>query len=251
MPERASQKTIIVVPCYNEETRFPKQSFLDFINRVSGIKFLFVDDGSKDQTFKILEGLRQENPDQIDVLKLPVNSGKAEAVRKGFLRAFECQPEFLAFWDCDLATPLELLPSFIEIFKERPKVEMVFGARVKLMGRNIQRRLHRHYLGRIFATFASLVLNLSIYDTQCGAKMFRNTETLKSIFSEPFKSKWIFDVELLARYLKQTKSSSLDPDTKIYELPLTAWHDVRGSKLKPADFAKAFVELVKIYITYR
>lgn len=250
MSERMSQKTIVVVPCYNEETRFPKQSFLDFINRVSGIKFLFVDDGSKDQTFKILEGLRQENPDQIDVLKLQVNSGKAEAVRRGFLKAFEHQPEFLGFWDCDLATPLELLPSFIEIFKERPEIEMVFGARVKLMGRNIQRRLHRHYLGRIFATFASLALNLSIYDTQCGAKMFRVTETLKSIFAEPFKSKWIFDVELLARYMKCIKSSSI-AERKIYELPLTTWYDVKGSKVKPVDFVKAFIELIIIYITYR
>ena len=70
---------------------------------------------------------------------------------------------------------------------------MVFGARVALLGRQINRLPSRHYLGRIFATLASTVLSLRIYDTQCGAKIFRNSATFRSAIAEPFDSPWIFD----------------------------------------------------------
>ena len=245
-------KTIIVVPCYNEAARLPKQSYLDFVRRVPDFGFLFVDDGSTDQTFQLLNDLKLKEPTLCEVLKLEHNSGKAEAVRQGFLSVMnESRAEYVAFWDADLATPLDQLPGFMAVFQDYPQVEMVLGARVKLMGRSINRHIHRHYLGRLFATCVSLAINLKVYDTQCGAKVFRTTETLKKIFSGPFKSKWIFDVEILARYMKEKRVSSAEAEKLIYELPLLNWHDVAGSKLKPQDYFLALKELVGIYLNNR
>ncbi len=252
MPRIPSEKTVVVVPCYNEELRFPKQSYLDFVRQVSGFKFLFVDDGSTDNTFQILSDIKAKEPNRFEILKLERNSGKAEAVRQGFVSGMnDFSIEFLAFWDADLATPLKLLLDFMTVFQERSEIEMVIGARVKLMGRNINRHAYRHYLGRIFATFASLVLNLSIYDTQCGAKVFRVTPMLKKIFNRPFKSKWIFDVEILARYMKEKQITSSETGNLIYELPLSEWQDVAGSKLRLKDYLTACLELIQIYFTYR
>lgn len=245
-------KTIIIVPCYNEQSRFAKDKFLSFAKRTSGPRFLFVDDGSTDRTAELLAALKQAEPNRFDFLKLNRNYGKAEAIRQAFVSVFENpRYEFIGFWDADLSTPLDLIGSFVEIFERHPKVEMVFGARVKLMGRNIQRRAFRHYSGRVFATLASMVLDLKIYDTQCGAKMFRVTDTLKRIFGQPFKSKWIFDVEILARFLKERKCSRTEAEDLIHELPLNKWQDVSGSKLKAKDYCAAFSELIQIYFNYR
>src|SRR3989338_4453147 len=101
----ARSETLVIIPCYNEEKRLSKKPYQEFISCYPNYRFLFVDDGSKDSTFSILDSLRRERPDRYDTLKLEQNLGKAEAVRQGFLKGIDSGVEFLAFWDADLATP--------------------------------------------------------------------------------------------------------------------------------------------------
>lgn len=242
---------IIVVPCYNEEKRLEILQFQRYVLQHPQHSFLFVNDGSSDRTALILDDLKASAPDRFDVLHLPHNQGKAEAVRQGMQQALHAGVDYVGFWDADLATPLEMIPEFAAQLEQRPERSMVLGARVKLLGRQIERKQLRHYLGRIFATAASLVLKLPIYDTQCGAKLFRVTRENQSLFSTRFLTNWIFDVELLARarQLERFFDSPRLEDT-VYELPLTSWRDVAGSKVKPHDFFKAFFELCSIYWHY-
>lgn len=245
---RAVPHLIVVVPCYNEEQRLPADAFRQF--RLDGVRleFLFVNDGSRDGTLRLLESLRDEDPARFSVLNLEQNSGKAEAVRRGILAAIERKAEFFGFWDADLATPLTELPTFMKVFETTPNIEMVFAARVRLLGRSISRNPQRHYLGRVGATLISQTLGLAVYDTQCGAKLFRNTESMPRLFDRTFLSRWIFDVEIIARYVQL---HGRDAAAKaIYELPITVWHDVKGSKVKSGDFAKALRDLWKIRKAY-
>jgi hypothetical protein len=126
---------------------------------------------------------------------------------------------------------------------------MAFGARVRLLGRRIERSAVRHYLGRVFATAAATVLGIPIYDTQCGAKLLRVTPETISLFAEPFSSRWIFDVELIARYI-QNVGSVERARGQIFEFPLHIWEDVKGSKVKPRHFFIALLDLWKIYLRY-
>jgi len=250
-PLKAMQATI-VVPCYNEAKRLQGQIFLDFIRQQGNIHFLFVNDGSTDGTLELLTTLKERDPARIDVLSLEQNSGKAEAVRQGMLWAIEHGAEYAAYWDADLATPLEEIVEFRNVLDSEPRTVLVMGSRIRLLGRDIERTATRHLLGRSFASAASLTLKLKVYDTQCGAKMFRVDADIHQIFKDRFCSRWIFDVELLARMIAQSQDGNLLPaEDIICEWPIRRWKDVQGSKLKPFDFVLAFKELFVILRKYR
>ncbi len=246
----ANSICILVVPCYNEAQRLNRQAFEAYIPSHPDLRWIFVNDGSRDSTLSLLREIEALYPSQVQVLDQQPNRGKAEAVRAGMLLALQADPTYVGFWDADLATPLDTIPSFLDIFTAHRNIDMVFGARVKLLGREIHRQPIRHYLGRAFATTVSMMLRLPIYDTQCGAKIFKASSELKTVLAQPFLSRWVFDVEILARVLRHRNFSVASLEASIYELPLPVWKDVGGSKVKPTDFFKALFEIFQIWLRY-
>lgn len=243
--------TTIVVPCFNEASRLPVRTYLEFLDTRDEVRFLFVDDGSTDGTHDLLRQLCEGSSGRCDLLRLSENQGKAEAVRQGILQALDTDSPLVGFWDADLAIPLAAISGLADVFEERPETLMVFGSRVRMLGRHVDRDPFRHYAGRLFATVVSLLLSAAVYDTQCGAKLFRSCPTVRDLFQEPFITRWIFDVEILAR-LKGT----LEPEAwshlgdLVYESPLPSWEDVSGSKVRPQDFLHAPMDLMAIYRNY-
>jgi glycosyltransferase involved in cell wall biosynthesis len=242
--------TIVVVPCYNEARRLNTRAFSQFRLNGHWVEFLFVNDGSGDDTVDMLERLRCASPDTVRVRDQQPNQGKAEAVRTGMLEALDGGADFVGYWDADLATPLSALPKFVEVFEERADIHAVLGSRVKLLGRSIQRHAWRHYLGRVFATLVSEMLHLAVYDTQCGAKLFRSTPELRRVLAEPFSTAWLFDVEILARLIGESAEGTAAVASYLYELPLDEWCDVPGSKLTRAAYARAATSLFTLYRRY-
>ena len=243
--------TWIVVPCYDEAARLLVDEFARFASEHPEIRFLFVDDGSRDGTRAVLQGLVDRSADSFQLLPFEQNQGKAEAVRAGMNEAFARDATYVGYWDADLATPLDEIPGFVEILDAHPALEVLFGSRVQLLGRKIERRAVRHYVGRVFATVVSLALDLPVYDTQCGAKLFRATPAAKAIFDRPFETGWIFDVEIIAR-MKQLRRGSGCPGLAevIREIPLQEWRDVPGSKVRALDFFRAMREIWRIHRIY-
>ncbi len=235
----------IVVPCYNEEQRLNVDAFSSYLNQSQDVSFCFVNDGSHDGTINVLNKLRDQFPEKVSVLDLEKNGGKAEAVRRGVeLMANQNGVDWVAFWDADLATPLDEVARFIARIQKIPNLKCVTGCRFKHLGSNIRRKMSRHYVGRCFATVVSMMLGISVYDTQCGAKMF-HSELAQKIFTDRFISKWLFDVELFFRMRDYIDVS------EIYELPLKSWEDVDGSRLKFTDFLKSPFVLLSIYLRYK
>lgn len=241
------EKTIIIVPCYNEAGRLKRDSFVEYAENHPSVQFLFVNDGSKDGTLDMLKSLAASHA-QIEYLDVQPNGGKAEAVRRGMLYAaerFGC--EYIGFWDADLATPLYEIENFV-FEMERGSFDMVTGLRLMRLGAKVHRKTLRHFLGRCFATVASNMLRLPVYDTQCGSKLYRRG-IVSQIFEEKFITKWLFDVELLSRYVQAFDQERAEK--KIYEYPLLQWEDVGGSQVKMKDFFKAPYELMKIRRKYK
>lgn len=236
----------LVVPCYNEAARLDRAAFTRALQAMPWLHLWFVNDGSTDETAGVLEGIRHGEPDRVRLLTLPHNVGKAEAVRQG-LQAACAAGGLCGFWDADLSAPLAELTALRDQLAISPQYEWVWGARVRTLGRHIERRASRHYLGRLFATVASITLGVPSYDTQCGAKLFRAAPLLEAVIAEPFASRWIFDVELLSRANALLEGSGRPGvEAVVFEQPLHTWMHRAGSKVRPTDFVRALWDLVVI-----
>ncbi len=240
-------RVALVVPCYNEQKRLPTRELCEWLGSRSDIELVLVDDGSTDGTVGLLREIETCAPERVTVLELERNVGKAEAVRRGVLEALSGDPPVVGYWDADLSTPLSELDTLTAVLRERPGVEIVMGSRVKILGKRIERHLLRHYVGRLFATGASMALDLPVYDTQCGAKLFRVDARTRSLFADPFETRWIFDVELLARFLYREGG----PLEALFEQPLEEWRDVEGSKVRPWDAVGAARDLLRVRFLIR
>lgn len=234
----------LVIPCFNEAARLDRREILRLAGARPDLRLVLVNDGSSDGTDAVLTEL-QAASDAIRAVRLERNRGKAEAVRTGLEAAIENGARIVGYADADLSTPVdELLRLAGEV--DRHRVDVILASRVRLLGRHIDRHAHRHYLGRIFATLASLALRLPVYDTQCGAKFFRVTPALVAALRSPFRTRWILDVELIARLLDGGPDAPpLHPDA-IREVPLRAWRDVRGSKLRLGGMLWAGLQMLAL-----
>ena len=170
----------IIIPCYNEAKRLPVEAFVAYQRAHPHVQFCFVNDGSQDETLEVLNRLARQNPAQTVVVNLEQNVGKAGAVRAGMLQMQEGANAFLGYLDADLATPLDAICDLQAHLERYPERQMVMGSRIQYLGVHIQRQAGRHYAGRVIATFISLVLRLPVYDTQCGAKLFRQAVVAKA-----------------------------------------------------------------------
>ncbi len=241
-----SYEFIVVLPCYNEEKRLDKERFFGFLKLQKTVLLCFVNDGSKDNTDKVLNEIKAAYPENVAVVSIRQNVGKAEAVRKG---ALHCNAHFkyenIALLDADLATSLEECFEISEFVKS--ETVFVFGSRIKKIDTNIQRKGYRFLIGRIIATFISIQLGLGVYDTQCGCKIF-TSELSKTIFTKKFISRWLFDVEIFHRMIELYGLEKMSVVSK--EVPLKSWIDHDESKVKFTYFFKLWRDLYLIKKTY-
>lgn len=219
----------IVIPCFNEERRLDADAILGALDAMPRLRLTCVDDGSSDATLAVLHRLAAASQGRIRVLALPLNQGKAEAVRQGLLHACTGPgaAELVGYWDADLSTPLDAVEDFRRVMARLPEVQMVFGSRRALLGHRIRRSVMRRLVSRVCATLAGAAIGLPVGDSQCGAKLMRNSGALRAALAQPFDSGWLFDVELFARLSRQLST----PREAFFELPLTQWHEVAGSKV--------------------
>lgn len=226
----------LIVPLFNESVRWNPDYWQQLVG-IEGIDWLFVNDGSTDQTRQLVEEFTRNFGGS--VLHLGSNLGKGNAVRAGMNHAISRGSSNVGFLDGDGAFALRDVLAITESFlgltstKDAPRqqgvrddVESVWASRVALAGHDIVRRTSRHYLGRMIATLISTNLPNVPYDTQCGFKIFRVSENLQTCLEVPFKTKWFFDVEILQRWIRFTGEPM-----NVQEIPLLRWFDVPGSKI--------------------
>lgn len=249
---KSNNKIAFIIPCYNEGKRLPFIEFENFLaaNHLN-VSFLFVNDGSKDNTEILLNKLINDSQGRASLLTLKNNQGKAEAIRQGMLQLAESTADidFIGFMDADLAVPLDEIFKLDKALTDFDCPAMLIGSRIKLFGSTeIIRSNRRHYIGRIIATLISKSLKLPIYDTQCGFKVIRKNKVLK-LFKDPFTSRWLFDVELIFRLLALTGYNGIQG--QLFEMPVSKWHEKGDSRIPLTYAFRMPFELLKIRKRYR
>lgn len=239
---------MIAIPCFRESKRLP--SFLDALCRelVSApfsSSIVVVDDGSgypEDvATGAIIAEFRAKYPAIIaEPVFLKQNVGKGGAVYVGW-NSFsrDSIPKLICFVDADGAVPACEVARLIEelLRDDGRRWDALFGSRVKLLGTPLERQITRHYIGRIFATFVSVLTGIGIYDSQCGLKVLRRN-AYAAVENQLKETRFVFDVELTVRLLKA--------GYRIREVPVS-WKEVPGSKVSIfKDSVRMFSGILRI-----
>lgn len=121
----------VIIPAYNEQENIEKtaQTIYGILEKENiPCEIIFVDDGSRDDTWKIIDRLTEEN-DSIRGLKFSRNFGKEGALFAGL---GACTGDCAVFIDCDLQHPPEIIPEMYELWKQGYEVvEAVKASRGK------------------------------------------------------------------------------------------------------------------------
>ncbi len=240
-------KTGIIIPCYNEEKRLNQEAFTSFIAENKGYHLCFVNDGSKDNTLEVLHKMKNQAPAHISIVDMKKNSGKATAVRAGVRFLYnQADIENIGFMDADLSTDFRDFKDLVKTL-ERDEKLVVFGSRNLGGGGGIERNVMRNIFSKFIKQFILVILGLPIRDTQCGAKVFKKS-IVPVVYSTPFISRWLFDVEIFLRLKKHLGKENTMKN--IIEQPLMRWVHVDDSKLGMRDALEIPGRLAHIWLNY-
>ena len=229
---------LLVVPCFNEANRLDIGAWLITVKSLSQVSWLFVDDGSSDRTFELLSQLALS--ENVGIHRLEKNSGKAEAIRQGMLNGLtDKRVNIVGFIDADRAFSDRDIEGMISFLEQNMSYNAVISSRVALLGREIIRTYHRHFLGRLLVTFIAFGFAAAPYDCQSGFKLFRVGLPLEKALQTSFSTRWFFDLELLIRIFDNTKMQY-----KIWEYPLMSWAEIPGSKINSRQAIRIVKEAV-------
>ncbi len=189
--------------------------------------------------------LTEGRPARCALLSVAAKTARAEMVRQGLRFSVARGAEIVGYVSANFSTPASEVVRLRDVMRSRG-ASVVMGSRVAMLGSDIRRSAVRHYLGRVFAMIASVVLRTAIYDTQCAMKLFRPSPALDEALATAFSSCVAFDVELLGRLLVGAPGVPGLGAREIIEVPLKSWHGSPTLVIDPLPALLAVRDLRRI-----
>jgi dolichyl-phosphate beta-glucosyltransferase len=227
----------VIIPAYNE-ARTIENTIHEFMEYFSNCNYEYeivvVNDGSTDQTKKIVENMikTSNNSNKLKILSNNQNMGKGYSVRRGMLFT---KGQFRLFTDADNSTSINQIEKLLPYCNEG--FDIVIGSRTAPGSRiDKSQPLHKVVGGKLGNLLIRLTLLPGIYDTQCGFKCFKGGVAEK-IFSLQKINGYIFDAEILMiAYLHKIG---------VKEVPVV-WEDDPDSRVKLKHYLTTIYDIVRI-----
>lgn len=165
----------IIVPLFNEvESLRELRNWIDRIMTENKFcyQILFVDDGSNDGSWKLIQELQGENPDTIHGIRFRRNYGKSPALFCGFARA---EGDIVVTMDADLQDSPEEIPEMVRMIREEG-YDLVSGWKKK----RYDGKLSKNIPSKLYNWTARKVTGIKLHDMNCGLKAYRK-EVVKNI----------------------------------------------------------------------
>jgi glycosyltransferase involved in cell wall biosynthesis len=164
----------IVIPLFNEDESLPELSA--WIQKVMlennfSYEIIFIDDGSNDNSWKVIEALRAGNPN-IKGIRFQRNYGKSAALNEGFKAA---QGEVVITMDADMQDSPDEVPELRRMITE-DGFDIVSGWKKK----RYDNRLTKNIPSKLFNAAARRSSKIKLHDFNCGLKAYRK-KVVKSI----------------------------------------------------------------------
>lgn len=158
-------KLSLVVPCYNEEGNVKK--FFDsvnmaFENKIQDYEFIFVNDGSKDNTQQKLKELLSESDNTIKIVDFSRNFGKEAAIFAGLQNS---EGDLVTIIDADLQQRPEIVVNMVSFLEEHTEYDCVAAFQGK--------RIEGKAMSFVKNLFYKLINHISEIDFKSGASDFR------------------------------------------------------------------------------
>ena len=164
----------IVVPLYNEDESLPHLAeWIDRVMQEHGFSYevIMVDDGSRDNSWQVIESLRQKNP-AYKGIKFRRNYGKSAALNVGFGHA---QGDVVITMDADLQDSPDEVPELYRMIKE-DGYDLVSGWKKK----RYDSKLAKNIPSKFFNWTTRKMSGIKLHDFNCGLKAYRR-DVVKSI----------------------------------------------------------------------
>ena len=164
----------IVVPLYNEEESLPH--LIEWIERVMNenkfsYEVLLIDDGSKDNSWSVIEGLMERNPN-VKGVKFRRNYGKSAALNVGFERV---EGDVVITMDADLQDSPDEIPELYNMIKTKG-YDLVSGWKKK----RYDSKLMKNLPSKLYNATTRWLSGIKLHDFNCGLKAYRKA-VVKSI----------------------------------------------------------------------
>lgn len=167
------QEISVVVPLFNEEESLPElAAWIDriMVENAYTYEVLFIDDGSKDSSWEVIEKLSAENP-SIKGIKFQRNYGKSAALQKGFESA---SGRVVITMDADLQDSPDEIPDLYRMIVEED-YDVVSGWKKKRYD-----PISKTIPTKIYNWAARVITGIKLHDFNCGLKAYKLT-VVKSI----------------------------------------------------------------------